>query len=187
VARAERGPKEKVCGSSCATGSRVSSGSIAECERRSWLLGSVHDVEACGNDVCHRKVREMHLEKEPLTARSLQRVLSGVVEPVEVRRGLRARPGTRRVQPDHRAREVVPAGSLQDRLGGEGARPDASEVVGEAGTGDDAVRLARSTRADVVLMDIRLYGLGRTQRTAEDEHRYRSSCCRAEAGSGGSR
>ena len=32
------------------------------------------------------------------------------------------------------------------------------EVVGEAGTGDDAVRLARSTRADVVLMDIRMPG-----------------------------
>jgi DNA-binding NarL/FixJ family response regulator len=32
------------------------------------------------------------------------------------------------------------------------------EVVGEASTGDDAVRLARSTRADVVLMDIRMPG-----------------------------
>jgi DNA-binding NarL/FixJ family response regulator len=32
------------------------------------------------------------------------------------------------------------------------------EVVGEADTGDDAVRLARSTRADVVLMDIRMPG-----------------------------
>jgi DNA-binding NarL/FixJ family response regulator len=32
------------------------------------------------------------------------------------------------------------------------------EVVGEAGTGDDAVRLAHSTRADVVLMDIRMPG-----------------------------
>ena len=32
------------------------------------------------------------------------------------------------------------------------------EVVGEAGTGDGAVRLARSTRADVVLMDIRMPG-----------------------------
>ena len=32
------------------------------------------------------------------------------------------------------------------------------EVVGEAATGDDAVRLARSTRADVVLMDIRMPG-----------------------------
>ena len=32
------------------------------------------------------------------------------------------------------------------------------EVVGEAGTGDDAVRLARATRADVVLMDIRMPG-----------------------------
>jgi hypothetical protein len=34
VARAERGTKEKVSGPSCATGSRVSSGSIAGCERR---------------------------------------------------------------------------------------------------------------------------------------------------------
>jgi DNA-binding NarL/FixJ family response regulator len=33
---------------------------------------------------------------------------------------------------------------------------DDLQVVGEAGTGDDAVRLARSTRADVVLMDIRM-------------------------------
>jgi DNA-binding NarL/FixJ family response regulator len=33
------------------------------------------------------------------------------------------------------------------------------EVVGEAATGDDAVRLARSTRADVVLMDIRMPGM----------------------------
>src|SRR4029450_10711262 len=33
------------------------------------------------------------------------------------------------------------------------------EVVGEAGTGDDAIRLARSTRADVVLMDIRMPGM----------------------------
>ena len=32
------------------------------------------------------------------------------------------------------------------------------EVVGEAATGDDAVRLASSTRADVVLMDIRMPG-----------------------------
>ena len=32
------------------------------------------------------------------------------------------------------------------------------EVVGEAATGDDAVCLARSTRADVVLMDIRMPG-----------------------------
>jgi DNA-binding NarL/FixJ family response regulator len=32
------------------------------------------------------------------------------------------------------------------------------EVVGEAATGDDAVRLARATRADVVLMDIRMPG-----------------------------
>jgi DNA-binding NarL/FixJ family response regulator len=36
---------------------------------------------------------------------------------------------------------------------------DDLEVVGEAGTGDDAVRLARSTRADVVLMDIRMPGM----------------------------
>jgi DNA-binding NarL/FixJ family response regulator len=35
---------------------------------------------------------------------------------------------------------------------------DDLEVVAEAGTGDDAVRLARSTRADVVLMDIRMPG-----------------------------
>ena len=32
------------------------------------------------------------------------------------------------------------------------------EVVGEAASGDDALRLARSTRADVVLMDIRMPG-----------------------------
>jgi len=33
------------------------------------------------------------------------------------------------------------------------------EVVGEAANGTDAVRLARETRADVVLMDIRMPGL----------------------------
>jgi DNA-binding NarL/FixJ family response regulator len=33
------------------------------------------------------------------------------------------------------------------------------EVVGEADSGDEAVRLARSTRADVVLMDIRMPGM----------------------------
>ena len=33
------------------------------------------------------------------------------------------------------------------------------ELVGEAATGDDAVRLARATRADVVLMDIRMPGM----------------------------
>ena len=33
------------------------------------------------------------------------------------------------------------------------------EVVGEASTGEQAVRLARSTRADVVLMDIRMPGM----------------------------
>ncbi|GAA4566202.1 response regulator transcription factor [Planotetraspora kaengkrachanensis] len=32
-------------------------------------------------------------------------------------------------------------------------------VVGQAATGDEAVRLARSTRADVVLMDIRMPGM----------------------------
>jgi DNA-binding NarL/FixJ family response regulator len=36
---------------------------------------------------------------------------------------------------------------------------DDLEVVGEAGTGEHAVRLARSTRADVVLMDIRMPGM----------------------------
>ena len=46
------------------------------------------------------------------------------------------------------------------------------EVVGEAATGDDAVRLARSTRADVVLMDIRMPdtdGLTATRLITEDE------------------
>ncbi len=36
---------------------------------------------------------------------------------------------------------------------------DDLEVVGEAGTGDEAVRVARATRADVVLMDIRMPGM----------------------------
>jgi DNA-binding NarL/FixJ family response regulator len=46
------------------------------------------------------------------------------------------------------------------------------EVVGEAGTGRAAVDLARTTRADVVLMDIRMPdidGLAATQMITEDE------------------
>ncbi|MCQ8769421.1 response regulator [Streptomyces telluris] len=46
------------------------------------------------------------------------------------------------------------------------------EVVGEAGTGRQAVELARSSRADLVVMDIRmpdLDGIEATQRIAADE------------------
>ncbi|MEU9885056.1 response regulator transcription factor [Sphaerisporangium sp. NPDC051011] len=46
------------------------------------------------------------------------------------------------------------------------------EVVGEADTGHEAVRLARATRADVVLMDIRMPemdGLAATQAITSDE------------------
>ncbi|NGO08330.1 response regulator transcription factor [Streptomyces sp. HC44] len=46
------------------------------------------------------------------------------------------------------------------------------EVVGEAATGEEAVRLARSTRADIVLMDIRMPdmdGLAATRAISADE------------------
>lgn len=63
VARAERGTKAKVSGPSCATGSRVSSGSIAGCERRSWRLGLADDVSTPSDATSrHRKLRETHLE-----------------------------------------------------------------------------------------------------------------------------
>ncbi|MFF8598135.1 response regulator [Streptomyces sp. NPDC015232] len=39
------------------------------------------------------------------------------------------------------------------------ARAEDIEVVGEAGTGDEAVRTARAVRPDVVLMDIRMPGM----------------------------
>lgn len=49
---------------------------------------------------------------------------------------------------------------------------DDLEVVGEAGTGTEAVRMARSARADVVVMDIRMPdmdGIAATAAIADDE------------------
>jgi DNA-binding NarL/FixJ family response regulator len=49
---------------------------------------------------------------------------------------------------------------------------DDLEVVGEAATGEEALAMARSTRADVVLMDIRMPGIGglaATEQIAADD------------------
>lgn len=48
---------------------------------------------------------------------------------------------------------------------------DDLEVVGEASDGAEAIELARATRADVLLMDIRMPGIGRARGDAGDHLR----------------
>jgi CheY-like chemotaxis protein len=95
-------------------------------------------------------------------------IASGGADPAVVAGALPADEATREAAPARRARvlivedELIIAWLLADLVQGLGY-----EVCGSAADEDEAVRLAGSTRPDLILMDVRLRGAGDGVRAAE--------------------